>query len=262
MRPVTKRIWMTLALVVALGLGWGSVDVAGAAVRVAAGAQTGTITTPGTPPVLQYRPGVLTARIIGWTPVRHSPSESATVYTHVGPLTSWSHEQQTLLVIGTAERDGQAWLRVLLGVRPDGSRGWIPRRLVTVLSDPWWITVNKTDRTVSVFKDGIPKFKAQAVIGAAGTPTPDGIAAIWESDPQPSSHDFLGAWAMPLTVLSNVLTNFGGGPGRVAIHGRGGASLANPLGSAASHGCIRIDNSAILWIARHIPVGTPVDIIG
>jgi lipoprotein-anchoring transpeptidase ErfK/SrfK len=187
---------------------------------------------------------------------------SRRAFTRVGPLTSWSQEPQRLLVVGTAERHGQEWLRVLLGVRPDGSNGWIPRRLVQVSSDPWWVTVDKTTRTVTVSKDGVVKLRIKAVIGAAATPTPDGIAAIWESDPQPSANDFLGAWAMPLTLLSNVLTNFGGGPGRVAIHGRGGSSLENPLGSAASHGCIRIDNRAILWIAHHVPVGTPVDITG
>ena len=67
---------------------------------------------------------------------------------------------------------------------------------------------------------------------------------------------------MPLTVESNVLFNFGGGPGRIAIHGRDGASLENPLGSAASHGCIRIDNDEIDWMASSILPGTPVDITG
>jgi lipoprotein-anchoring transpeptidase ErfK/SrfK len=40
-----------------------------------------------------------------------------------------------------------------------------------------------------------------------------------------------------------VLDDYGGGPGRVAIHGRAGASLLDPLGTARSHGCIRIDNA-------------------
>ena len=47
-----------------------------------------------------------------------------------------------------------------------------------------------------------------------------------------------------------------GGPGRVAIHGRDGASLSDPLGSARSHGCIRIDNTSIDWMAANIPQGT------
>ena len=122
--------------------------------------------------------------------------------------------------------------------------------------------MSKTARTVSVYRDGVEELQVKAVIGASVTPTPDGIAAVWESDRQPSANDFLGAWALPLTLLSNVLANFGGGPGRIAIHGRGGSSLENPLGSAASHGCIRIDNSAILWMARRITQGTPVDVVG
>ena len=55
--------------------------------------------------------------------------------------------------------------------------------------------------------------------------------------------------------------NFGGGPGRVAIHGRDGTSLADPLGSSASHGCVRVDDVNIIWMAHVIPLGTPVLII-
>jgi|SRR5215217_2010344 len=51
-----------------------------------------------------------------------------------------------------------------------------------------------------------------------------------------------------------------GGPGRVAIHGRGGASLLDPLGTAASHGCIRVDSRQAAWLARVLPPGAPVEI--
>jgi lipoprotein-anchoring transpeptidase ErfK/SrfK len=101
---------------------------------------------------------------------------------------------------------------------------------------------------------------SRAVVGKGSTPTPAGLAAIYERDPQPDPRAFLGPWALPLTALSNVLYNFGGGPGRVAIHGRAGTSLLDPLGSARSHGCIRIDNGPITWMAHHLPAGTPVQI--
>ena len=55
-----------------------------------------------------------------------------------------------------------------------------------------------------------------------------------------------------------MLDDYGGGPGRVAIHGRGGSSLADPLGSARSHGCIRVDNAAVRLLARVLAPGVPV----
>ncbi len=96
------------------------------------------------------------------------------------------------------------------------------------------------------------------MIGAPATPTPRGLYAIYEKLAQPNPKGFLGPWALHLTAFSNVLLNYGGGPGRVAIHGRDGASLADPLGSSRSHGCIRVDDPNIIWMARVVPLGTPV----
>jgi lipoprotein-anchoring transpeptidase ErfK/SrfK len=67
-----------------------------------------------------------------------------------------------------------------------------------------------------------------------------------------NSADLLGSYVLPLTAHSNVLQEFGGGDGRVGIHGRGGASLLDPLGSARSHGCIRMSNRPIKWLVRRV----------
>jgi hypothetical protein len=96
--------------------------------------------------------------------------------------------------------------------------------------------------------------------GKPATPAPHRLAAIYERNRQPDPRAFLGPWALPLTIMSNVLGNFGGGPGRVRIHGRAGASLLDPLGSAASHGCIRVLDRDVSWIAANVPPGTPVRI--
>jgi L,D-transpeptidase catalytic domain len=114
-------------------------------------------------------------------------------------------------------------------------------------------------RTISVLRSGLPVRRLRAVIGAPATPTPRGLFAVAEIR-QPNAGGFLGPWALHLTSHSNTLDNFGGGPGRVALHGRGGASLADPLGSARSHGCIRVNNEHILWLAHRIGAGTPVRI--
>lgn len=180
----------------------------------------------------------------------------------VSTQTTWSGEPQVLLVLRSAWRSGREWLKVLLPIRPDGAAGWIPRDNVVLMSTHFWVTVSKPDRRVRVYRRGTLVRSFLAVIGKPATPTPDGLAAIYEIDRQADPNGFEGTWALPLTALSNVLNNFGGGPGRVAIHGRAGASLSDPLGSARSHGCIRVANRAVDWLARSVPQGTPVQIIG
>lgn len=178
----------------------------------------------------------------------------------VGTATAWSRQSQVLLVLDAATRDGVEWVKVLLAQRPNGSTGWIPRDNVTLGRTPYWVDVSLRSRTVTVWRTGRRVLRTRAVVGAPATPTPLGLAAIYERNRQPQPRAFLGPWALALTSLSNVLESYGGGPGRVAIHGRAGASFADPLGTASSHGCLRIDNGPIAWMARQVPPGTPVQV--
>jgi lipoprotein-anchoring transpeptidase ErfK/SrfK len=61
-----------------------------------------------------------------------------------------------------------------------------------------------------------------------------------------------------LTAFSNHLERFDGNNAQVGIHGRGGASLRDPLGSARSNGCVRISNAAVSLLAERAREGTPV----
>ena len=242
----------------------------GVTVAVAASATAGAaaaadaVAMPVVPPSIaapSRAHGATIARIVVPAEARSRAGRGSKVWL-VGTATSWSAEPQSLLVLGSATYRGREWVRLLLPIRPDGTTGWIPRSNVVLTTTRYWITVDKGARTVTIYYRGNPIRRFLAVIGKPATPTPDGLAAIWERDLQPDPQGFLGPWAMPLTVLSNALFNFGGGPGRIAIHGRDGASLENPLGSAASHGCVRIDNDEIDWMAAHIKPGTPVEIRG
>ena len=67
-----------------------------------------------------------------------------------------------------------------------------------------------------------------------------------------------GPYALALSARSNVLQEFEGGPGQIAIHGR--ENLGGTLGTAASHGCIRLATASIDWLAERIVPGTPVTI--
>jgi lipoprotein-anchoring transpeptidase ErfK/SrfK len=67
-----------------------------------------------------------------------------------------------------------------------------------------------------------------------------------------------GPYALALSARSNVLQEFDGGPGQIAIHGRD--NVGGTLGTAASHGCVRLADSAMRWLVGRLGAGTPVTI--
>lgn len=168
----------------------------------------------------------------------------------VGPeQASW------LLVLGAKRTDGGGcWVRVRLPWRPDDASGWIEASQVILRPTAWRIVVSVARRSLSVYRGGALLRRVEVVVGAPGTPTPLGLFSIigaWRSRPT----SFLGSWILPLTAHSTVLHEFDGGDGTIGIHGRGGASLLDPLGSARSHGCVRVDNSSIDWLVSRIGAG-------
>ena len=203
------------------------------------------------------RGGSTVARIVVSTSVRPR-LDSDMGGRRLRPETHWSGQPQTLLVLDAASHGGRDWVKVLLPDRPNGSAGWVPRDRVALRRTPYWIDVRTRARQVTVYRHGRRIRRFRAVVGKPATPTPHGLAAIYERNRQPQPRAFLGPWSLPLTVHSNVLESYGGGPGRVAIHGRAGASLRDPLGTARSHGCVRVLNRDVSWLARKIPAGTPV----
>ncbi len=180
--------------------------------------------------------------------------------TRVGTETAWSEQNQTLLALDSAERGGIDWVKVLLGSRPNGRAAWVRRDHVVLGTTRYWIDVSTRLRRVTVYRDGKRIRRFRAVVGAPRTPTPHTLAAVYEVNRQPDPTAFLGPWVLALTAHSTVLRNYGGGPGRAALHGRGGESLRDRLGSARSHGCVRVTNADVRFLAQRVPQGTPVDL--
>jgi lipoprotein-anchoring transpeptidase ErfK/SrfK len=163
-------------------------------------------------------------------------------------------------VIGEANGSGSTrWLEVMLPGRPNGLTGWIARGGTSELVTNWHIVVNTSDRLVWVYFHGSLTKTFQAVVGKPSTPTPTGNFFVEETVIMPASVAG-GPFALALSARSNVLQEFDGGPGQVAIHGRD--SLGGTLGTAASHGCIRLATEAITWLAARIVPGVPVTIDG
>lgn len=167
-------------------------------------------------------------------------------------------EQTVLPVIARhTDPNGATWLRVLLPGRPNGHAGWITSRATTSRITGWKITVRLSARQVTVLFDGRPRRRFTAVVGKPSTPTPQGHFFV-EENVALGPHAVGAPYALALSARSNVLQEFDGGPGQIALHGI--RNIGGVPGTAASHGCIRLETANITWLAHHIAPGTPVTI--
>jgi lipoprotein-anchoring transpeptidase ErfK/SrfK len=153
--------------------------------------------------------------------------------------------------------DARCWLEVRLPWRPNAAAGWVNAGKVVLERTRWRIAVSTAHRSLTLFRSGAAVHTLSVVVGKPSTPTPTGLFAVaWAIPWHPD--DFLGSWVLELTAHSDVLQQFEGGDGTVGIHGRGGASLLDPLGSAASHGCIRLANWDVIRLKDLVSVGNTV----
>jgi lipoprotein-anchoring transpeptidase ErfK/SrfK len=95
------------------------------------------------------------------------------------------------------------------------------------------------------------------VIGAPATPTPIGRYFV-EETVRLAPGTVSGPFALALSARSSVLQEFDGGPGQIALHGRTG--LGGRLGTAVSHGCIRLADADVRWLADRIGPGVRVTV--
>lgn len=202
------------------------------------------------------------AHVIYRTFARAAPGAGASRRGLVPAVSRWGTPTVLLVLASRRGPEGALWLRVLLDRRPNGVAVWLAADDTLLTVDPWRLRVSLPHRRVTVYRAGRVVRTFAAVVGKAATPTPVGLFAIAAELRQPEPDGFEGSWVLPLTAHSRVLRRFDGGDGQVALHGRGGASLLDPLGSARSHGCVRLANAAIAWIVRHVPSGTPVRVTG
>lgn len=202
--------------------------------------------------------GAFVAKLLEATTARKAPDAGRTLW-RATTRTRYAG-QPTRLLIDRARYDdrGRAWLRVSIPRRPNRTWAWIPAASVVVERTPWFVSVSTGRRLVRVYLRGKQVRRVRAVVGAPGTPTPTGLFAVYESTYQRDPRGFIGPGALHLTAFSDVLDDYGGGPGVVAIHGRGPAALVDPLGSARSHGCVRVANADLLWLRARLGGGTPV----
>lgn len=153
--------------------------------------------------------------------------------------------------------DGLRWLHVRLPGRPNGHTGWIKQRGTVASKTSWHIVVYTSRRRVIFYQWGRRVRTVEAVVGKPSTPTPHGKFFV-EEVIQLRAGDVGAPFALALSARSNVFQEFEGGPGQIALHGL--ANVGGVLGSAASHGCVRLDGSTMRWLVVRIGPGVPVTI--
>ena len=171
------------------------------------------------------------------------------------PLTG---ERTVLPVLGgRTGADGVAWLHVRLPGRPNGRTGWIRQRGTAASTTRWHIVIETSSRRVIVYRNGRSMRVFEAVVGKPATPTPHGEFFVEEAI-QLRATDVGAPFALALSARSDVLQEFDGGPGQIALHGL--MNIGGVLGTAVSHGCVRLGNDMMRWLIVRIGPGVPVTI--
>jgi lipoprotein-anchoring transpeptidase ErfK/SrfK len=190
---------------------------------------------------------------------RATPSAAGRLLETVAVRRPLTGVRTVLPVIGRRRAaDGSTWLRVRLPGRPLGHTGWIAASNTRRDSTEWHIVIRLAARQVVVYRDGLVDRRFSAVVGKSSTPTPRGRFFVEEAVALARS-DAGAPFALASSARSQVLQQFEGGPGQIALHGTG--NLSSPLGTAASHGCVRISPRAISWLASRIGGGVPMTIV-
>ena len=162
----------------------------------------------------------------------------------------------------STDKQGTDWLRVRLPGRVVGEQvppatGWIRAARTVSSATPWRVVVRLGARQVVVYRSGRRVRSFSAIVGKPSTPTPRGKFFVEENIRMPAST--AGApFALATSARSNVLQEFEGGPGQIALHGT--RNIGGAMGTAVSHGCIRMTDRAITWLAARIAPGTPLTI--
>ncbi|MBM3275373.1 MAG: L,D-transpeptidase family protein, partial [Candidatus Sericytochromatia bacterium] len=123
---------------------------------------------------------------------------------------------------------------------------------------PFFIRVNKTYRTLTLYRDGRYEAQFNITVGK-GANTPDGRFTVqnkvenppYETIPGGHSQNPLGSRWLGLDV------NYPGGRS-IGLHG---TNRPEQLGDAQSAGCIRLSNEDVEKLYKLVPTGTPVEFI-
>lgn len=150
------------------------------------------------------------------------------------------------------------WLKVFLPVRPNGSEGWINSADSTLRGVPYRLDVHIDAHRLDLFGYGRLLRTFPVGVGKTATPTPGGTFYLVELLRPPSPYGPYGPYAYGLSGHSTTLQSFSGSDAVIGLHG---TDTPSSVGHDVSHGCLRLLNADITYLAGLLPLGTPVRIL-
>jgi lipoprotein-anchoring transpeptidase ErfK/SrfK len=148
------------------------------------------------------------------------------------------------------------WAQVLLPARPNAASGWVYTGggAVETAKNDYVVNINRDAFKLAITKGGQQLGEWTIGTGKPEHPTPKGRAFIIASVEE--AVNTYSPIVLPLSVHSDSLETFGGGPGTVGIHTWPDNSF---VGKTNSDGCIRVSKEALDRLVE-LPLGTIVNI--
>jgi len=226
----------------------GTTNVAAAPVNIPADAPAGgtfthTLTATVARPTLHTTPG---------GPV-FTPTFNGTALPAVNPTVFGN----ALVYRVVAGQPGDAWAKVFVPARPNGTTAWVQTSQFNWGSSNRMLQINISNNTVTVFEGSNVLVTTSAVMGKSSSRTP--LANGWVEEIMAGPSSAYGPRLISLGIFSQDLNSFGGSIPKIALHGTNNPGL---MGQYASNGCIRVENAIINQIAGMMPLGSKVVIVG
>src|SRR5512144_2257642 len=176
---------------------------------------------------------------------RLKPTVRARGAAHLWTNTGFSSRRAVYPVIRhQVLEDGSEWLQVKALRNRTQVKVWVPKWATRQVWIAYRIKVDLSSRLATIYRNGKIAKRFRVVVGAPSTPTPTGTWYVVDRMRLRTSWAY-GKWALATSAFSRVLRHFDGGDGQIALHARG--SLTAPVGTAASHGCVRFRDGDIAW---------------
>jgi hypothetical protein len=189
-------------------------------------------------------------------PILAAPLSGGAAMGRLHPLTEDGEPEVYLLLDERTTAAGEIWVQLRVPGRPNGRIGWVSRGdLGSFHLTHWTLQVALSRLRATLFLDGHATWSAPIGVGSPATPTPPGHYWVRELL-HVSGHTLYGPFAFGTSDYS-VLSEWPHG-GVVGIHGTNQPQL---IPGRPSHGCVRMSNADITYLAHHLPIGAPVNIV-